>query len=195
MITKWKVNLILLFSIGFYIGLSILSSSADTVDKNTVSNTAKTWKVESQGVHFSLTQLFPDQLRAFYINRGFTLEQAEPFATSCVFMTVLRNDSKESAIHFMRTNWLFKQDDKIFSPKKLSTWLEAFENDKVKKPAQIAFRWAQFPIEQTYEAGGDWNQGMLSVGLPAESKFNIIVRWDMAGKTYESELKGVRCAK
>jgi hypothetical protein len=45
-----------------------------------------TWDIKAHGVYFSLTQILPDQSRAFYVNRGFTLEQIEAFATSCVYM-------------------------------------------------------------------------------------------------------------
>ena len=69
------------------------------------------------------------------------------------------------------------------------------KKQNVKQSALIAFRWAQFPPEQEYEVGGDWNQGMLSLGLPASSRFDINVRWDVKGKEYETVLRGVQCAK
>jgi hypothetical protein len=59
----------------------------------------------------------------------------------------------------------------------------------------VAFRWSQFPHEQTYEPGGDWNQGMFSVGLPPDSEFDVVALWDIDGKQFESKLEGVRCAK
>ena len=31
---------------------------------------ARTWQTRADGVYFSLTQILPDQLRAFYVNRG-----------------------------------------------------------------------------------------------------------------------------
>ena len=69
------------------------------------------------------------------------------------------------------------------------------KEQKVDKQALLAFRWAQFPTEQEYEVGGDWNQGMLSIGLPPGSLFDLIVHWDINGKTYETKLLGVQCAK
>lgn len=71
----------------------------------------------------------------------------------------------------------------------------AFFCCRVKKSAVIAFRWAQFPPEQEYRPGGDWNQGMLSVGLPAGSRFDIIATWDIAGNEYRAKLTEVQCAK
>ncbi|MDP1646273.1 MAG: hypothetical protein Q8L71_12385 [Thiobacillus sp.] len=51
----------------------------------------ESWQVEARGIQIRLTQTSPDQAWAFYQARGFTLEQAEHYASSCVFMTVIRN--------------------------------------------------------------------------------------------------------
>lgn len=51
----------------------------------------ESWQVETRGIQVRLTQISPDQARAFYQARGFTPEQAEDYASSCVFMTVVRN--------------------------------------------------------------------------------------------------------
>ena len=71
----------------------------------------------------------------------------------------------------------------------------ASETVRCKKPALIAFRWAQFPPEHAYEPNGDWNQGMLAAGLPAGSSFDLVARWDIDGKPYAGELKNVQCPK
>jgi hypothetical protein len=60
------------------------------------------------------------------------------------------------------------------------------------EPARIAFRWAQFPPEQEYEPG-EWNQGMLAMGLPPGSRFDLVARWRVGDKTYEGVLTDVRC--
>jgi len=178
-------------------GLASFICMADTSQSNTkdLSSGAQTWAIDNQGVHFSLTQILPDQLRAFFVGRGFTLKQVEPYATSCVFMTVLRNDDAPGRIHFVRDNWSIVSGDNSSPPEKTSRWLQKLKKHKVKNSALIAFRWAQFPSEQTYEPGGDWNQGMLSAGLAADSRFDIIARWDIAGKSFATKLKGVSCAK
>lgn len=49
----------------------------------------ESWQVETRGIQVRLTQISPDQARAFYQARGFTPEQAEDYASSCVFMTVV----------------------------------------------------------------------------------------------------------
>ncbi len=58
----------------------------------------ESWQFSVDGVTVSLTQILPDQVRAFYVNRGFEVEVIEPYALSCVFMTVLRNDAARGVV-------------------------------------------------------------------------------------------------
>jgi len=156
---------------------------------------AKTWETHVDGVHFSLTQILPDQAKAFYVNRGFSLEQIESYTSTCVYMTVLRNDSAPGGIHFVSNNWSILVKNKPHKLVPVSQWVKRLSATGAKKSAVIAFRWAQFPPEQEYKPGGDWNQGMLSIGLPFGSRFNAIAKWDIAGKEYEAKLTEVQCAK
>ncbi|HHI75581.1 MAG TPA: hypothetical protein ENJ94_00265 [Gammaproteobacteria bacterium] len=156
---------------------------------------ARTWSASAGGVTLSLTQILPDQLRAFYVNRGFTPAQAEPYATSCVFMTVLRNDAAPGPVHFRSADWRVVKDGFERPPLSADHWIERLRAAGVTQPGLIAFRWAQFPAEQTYDPGGDWNQGMLSIGLPPGSRFDLRARWDVRGESGELLLKEVQCAQ
>lgn len=182
---------------GLFFGLIAASSLAiaEQTHSTAAGSGAESWENSQHGVSFSLTQILPDQARAFYVNRGFTMEQIERYATSCVFMTVLRNDSAPGTVHFIQQNWIISTTTKTQPPMKVTDWLKRLKNSGVKKSALIAFRWAQFPPEQEYEPGGDWNQGMLVTGLPAGTQFNLIPRWDIDGKPYAGELLNVRCAQ
>jgi len=156
---------------------------------------AQTWQTHSHGVHFSLTQISPEQAQAFYSNRGFTLQQIERYASSCVYMTVLRNDTAPGTIHYISNQWSVIVDGKTHALPPVAQWLQELSDHGAKKSALIAFRWAQFPPEQEYEPGGDWNQGMLAIGLPASSQFDITARWDINGTNYQAILQGVKCAE
>ena len=76
----------------------------------------ETWETTAHGVTLSLTQILPDQARAFYINRGFTAEAAEIYATSCVYMTVLRNDTAPGVVSFRLADWSVVTGDKRQPP-------------------------------------------------------------------------------
>jgi len=156
---------------------------------------AHSWSLSTQGVHLSLTQILPEQALAFYVNRGFSLEQVNAYASSCVYMTVLRNDSAPGIVHFVRNDWTVSVDLQTHHLISTDEWIAQLQAAGANKSSLIAFRWAQFPVEQEYEPAGVWNQGMLSIGLPADSQFNLTARWDIDGKPLQAQLKGVRCAK
>jgi hypothetical protein len=185
--------IISLMIVGFFPFTSVAGPTQSVyVDSET---SIKTWQIKEQGVHLSLTQILPEQLQAFYLNRGFTLTQIEPYVTSCVYMAVLRNDHAPGAIHYVSNDWSVLVKNKPRKLRSIDQWLERLSKVKPKKSALIAFRWAQFPIEQSYEPGGDWNQGMLSIGLTPGSVFDLIAYWDVNGKAYQTKLQGVRCAQ
>lgn len=155
----------------------------------------KTWKQVADGVTFRLTQIPVDQVNAFYLGRGFSLEQIKPYAKTCVYTAIMRNDTAEGHIHFLRKNWSVIHKGTGSSIKASADWLKQFKQNDVKPASLIAFRFAQIPEEQEYDTGGDWNQGMLSVDLPLGSQFDIVVRWDIKGKPYELTLNEVSCVE
>lgn len=153
---------------------------------------AATYETQAHGVGISLTQLLPDQVRAFYVARGFDLADADVFADACVYMTVLRNDTAPGELDFRLSEWSIHHDEEVRPLPPLDDWLAQWAARGVHDSARLAFRWAQFPSEQSY-APGEWNQGMLAMGLPPGSRFDLIARWTIADQTYEGRLDDVRC--
>lgn len=153
---------------------------------------AETWRVQAHGVTLRLTQILPDQARAFYLNRGFKAEDVEPYATACVYMTVLRNDAAPGGLHFRLADWRVRASGEERSPRPVEDWMALWQTRGLSEPARIAFRWAQFPPEQEYEPG-EWNQGMLAVGLTPGSRFDLLARWRVGEQIYEGVLTDVRC--
>ncbi|MDP3123283.1 MAG: hypothetical protein Q8M46_01635, partial [Thiobacillus sp.] len=52
-------------------------SSAPSID---VETGLATWETQTQGIEVRLTQITPDQIRGFYLARGFSREATERFA-------------------------------------------------------------------------------------------------------------------
>ena len=156
-------------------------------------NSPQTWRKSIDGISFSIKQILPDQVDAFYIGRGFSREQIKPYTNTCIYTTILRNDNAAGRVHFIRHNWDIVNAGKIQKPPKNSEWLQQFKQKNTHTAGLIAFNFAQFPEEQTYEPNGDWNQGMLSVNLPLGSQFDIVVRWDINQKPHQFRLKGINC--
>ena len=181
------INLLMFTAI---FALPVLSNA----DNNSNTSGANSWQQTKHGITLYLRQLTNDQVNAFYIGRGFTLEQIKPYADTCVYTTVLRNDNAPGRIHFLRSNWIAKTKNNSQNIRSTSEWLKIFKQSDVPASALIAFRLAQIPEEQEYEPVGDWNQGMLSIDLLSGS-LDIIVNWDIEGKNYNLEIQGVSCVK
>lgn len=182
-----------LLLISFFITVSVAFPAASLAQTEAPTDTTTGWTRSEHGATFWLRQIPPDQVRAFYIGRGFSIDQIQPYAATCVFTTILRNDNAPGHIHFIRDRWEIIHNGKRRHPRGNAAWLQQFKQDGVTPSALIAFRLAQIPEEQEYAPDGDWNQGMLSVDVPIGDTFDIIVRWDIKGKPYELTLEGISC--
>lgn len=167
---------------------------ADQSPRSDPETGALSWETRAHGVTLLLAQIAPDSARAFYLNRGFPPEAAEQYATACVYMAVLRNDAAPGELSFRLADWGVRHAGWTQPPLSVADWMARWRARGLSDAAQIAFRWAQFPPEQEY-AVGEWNQGMLTTGLPPGSRFDLIARWSVAGKTYEGKLENVVCAR
>ena len=151
-----------------------------------------TWETETAGVYLRMTQIAPDQARAFMAARGLDEKSVEEFARHCVFMTVLRNESKQP-INYCLAEWRYVPEDGV--PQVMLTkhdWLARFQPRNQPKAVKLAFEWAQFPVEQTFFPG-DWNQGMTTFELAPGSRFDVVYRWRQGKKRFEGTLKNVQC--
>lgn len=154
----------------------------------------ESWRASRAGVVLELTQLTPDQARAFFLGRGFEAGEAEHYASACVFMTILRNESAPAAITYHLGEWRALSANGRSSPLKLKEhWLREWDARQLAQAKKIAFEWSQLPSEQRFEPG-DWNQGMTTFTLPRGSRFDLVYRWALNGRHHQNVLKGVRCA-
>jgi len=152
-----------------------------------------TWQTETQGIQVRLTQISPDQARAFYLARGFSPEAAERYASECVFMTVVRNIG-DTPIQHRLADWRYESAGQPPRPIRSKTeWDRLWKQSGASESARIAFTWAQFPATQTF-APGDWNQGMTSYSVPRGGTFTLRFVWRAGGKAHAGKLEQVKCA-
>jgi hypothetical protein len=152
-----------------------------------------TWQVETHGIQVRLTQISPDQARAFYQARGFSAAAAERYARECVFMTVVRNVGK-TPIAYRLADWRYRTEGA--APRAIrgkDEWDRIWQQLSVAEAARIAFNWAQIPAAQTY-APGDWNQGMTAYSVPHGGRFDLYFAWRAGRQVLAGTLKNVRCA-
>lgn len=170
------------------------ASEGETLTQRNPETGLESWKTVKLGVTLELTQLTPDQARAFFLGRGFEPAEAEHYAAACAFMTILRNESAPAAIAYHLAEWsAVTTGGRTHPPKLKEDWLKEWEALNLSQVRKIAFEWSQFPSEQTFEPG-DWNQGMTTFTLPRGSRFDLKFRWTIQGKQQENIMKGVSCA-
>ncbi len=174
--------------------LAVWGATATAADVSVDADTGlATWQTETAGVQVRLTQISPDQARAFYRARGFSAAAAERYAAECVFMTVVRNVGEQSVAHRL-ADWRYVAADRV--PRALrsrTAWERIWKQRGVAESARIAFNWAQFPATQTF-APGDWNQGMTTYSVPRGGRFDLRFVWRAGGKRHVGKLEQVRCA-
>lgn len=166
--------------------LALLLAAADTP--------AEPRETRVSGVYLSLTPLLPDQVRAFYLGRGFDADSAELLATgACVFQTVFRNESVANGIAFNLADWRARTPQGEMPLKLERDWQREWKQRGVSPGARTAFRYALFPTEHRYEVG-DWNMGMTTYALPPGSRFDLKFVWREGDKPRQAVMTGVRCA-
>lgn len=168
------------------LALALLLAAADTP--------VETREIRASGVYLSLTPILPDQVRAFYLGRGFDADAAELLATTaCVFQTVFRNEAVAGGIAFDLADWRARTD-RGEQPLKLERqWQQDWARRGIPAGPRTAFRYALFPTEHRYEVG-DWNMGMTTYLLPPGSRFDLKFVWREGDNRREAVLREVRCA-
>ncbi len=153
----------------------------------------ETWEIQDKGVILRLAQILPDQVRAFYLARGFSVPATEALARSCVFQTVLRNESAPTTISFNLAQWRVLTETGEHTLKLQRDWEKEWEQHGVSDSARLAFAWALFPTEHAYEVG-DWNMGMTTYALPPAARFDLRFVYTIQGRLQAGLIRGLRCA-
>ncbi len=152
------------------------------------------FKDKDEGVEVLLMQIDPDQARAFFLGRGFKREDVDHYASSCVFMTVVKNGSS-FPVFYRLGDWRYTRGDGVARKLKLKdAWLREWDERGVTQSSRIAFEWSQHPVEQMLEPG-DWNQGMTTFPVPHGESFDLTVKWKIGEGIHAGTMPKVRCAK
>ena len=154
----------------------------------------KTWRWSEDRISVRLTQIIPEQVRGFYMGRGFTPEDAALIAGDCIFQTVVRNDSPGTRVRMDMSGWKVVTKAGTGRPKLREDWGKIWKQRNSPAPARLAFRWALFPTVQEFEHG-DWNMGMSSYGLPPGARFDLEFVFEVGDSTLAGEILEVECAE
>jgi len=154
------------------------------------------WEWQSSGMSIRLVQRLPDQTRGYFMARGFSKQQAELIAQSCVFQTVFKNNAKPDSkllIAYDLTKWRVLVNNNKHQLKLREDWDQQWQKSNVNKKARIAMLWSLLPTKQQYQAQ-DYNWGMTSFNLPPGTKFNLAIKWYLNGKERSGLIPNIKCA-
>lgn len=154
------------------------------------------WEVKDEAVSIRLVQRLPDQTRAFFMARGFKPNDIEPVALSCVFQTIVKNSSLQTApvtMEYHLRDWTVHVGGQEKKMKTREDWKPVFRARKISPPAQLAFEWALLPTRQEYRAG-DYGWGMSVFGLKPGTRFDLDLVWKQNGQPYRARISNIECA-
>lgn len=171
------------------------------------------WELKEKGIRIRLVQRLPDQTRAYFLKRGFTVKQAEVIAQSCVFQTIFYNlatavAGKNNSLTYNLNDWkvIPQSISKNKLDKKKSTsslkfsklkvredWAKIWASHSIPNAAKIAFKWSLFPTSQVYQPG-DHNWGMTVYDLKPADKFTLQLSWTQGMITKTRKIKNIQCA-
>ena len=194
----FRISYILFFSIIFM--PIVASATADVTQSQSVDEQAAlaSWKIDDGNFELELTQLLPDQTRAFFLARGFSKQIANTIATGCIMQIIGRNSAEQGAsdsvIDVDLKQWRMLHEGSEGPIKLKEQWDSEWPADKVSDTARLAFRWATFPTQQNF-APGDYGWGMTSFGLAPGERFDLRVVWTVAGVEKDAWIRGIQCAE
>ncbi len=188
------------------ISKSISKKLSKTVDKETQ---LSAWTFNDGNFQLELIQRSPQQTRSFFQGRGFSSKVADDIALSCVFQTIGRNteaDNKTDSVTVDLSEWRLvlvdvkgnksenENENAIEKPIKLKEdWAEQWKNSDIKPASRIAFRWATYPTVQSYDPGGDFNWGMISMGPKPEATFDLHIFWKQGEQQHDAWIRQMQC--
>jgi len=123
----------------------VTALSGDTTYEKDVNTGRESWSTTVNGVSLKLTQILPDQVRGFYLARGFPISAVEHINQTCVFQTILRNQSAPSTIDYNLVNWRATSSGGKIPLKLQAAWQEEWKQQNISASARTAFQWALLP--------------------------------------------------
>ncbi len=185
----------------------VLQQPAASVQVSVDANNLKSWHFQSGPLSLTLVQRLPDQTRAFYLARGFSQHDANAIATQCVMQTIVKNlanSPTDAEVLVKLADWRVRLEQAEKPIKLKEEWLQSWrlrnrqdknQLDKVKKSAMVAFKWSTFPTRQIFQPEGDYAWGMITIGLPPGSRFDLKLVWYENGQQKQYWLNQVECSQ
>ncbi len=178
--------------------LTVTGTQAVALVKSTTDTETQlvSWTLTEHAFSLELIQRLPDQTRAFFQGRGFSNIVANDIATQCVLQSIGKNTSSNmdtGSISYNLEDWEIRNKSKTQGIKLKEQWDKEWSKNQVTPASRIAFRWATFPTQQSFNPGGDFNWGMISFGLSPGATFDLKVVWKQNNTTHSQWIRKIQC--
>lgn len=157
-------------------------------------DTTWTHRAVQGAVTLTANPLGRESRTAFYGARGFPEATIRPYAQACGFSFGMHNNGANTLITRLADWHVVSADGKQVALRLPETWDTAWAKSGVSEDARIAFRWAQFQAENTFEPG-DWIMGMATLEIPLSGTFRLVARYRDNKGIHEIVLDKLSCAK
>ena len=155
------------------------------------------WRVEDRNIRIELNPLLRDQVRAFYLGRGFSEALTESIANACVYQTIIENVSAANPpaqLEVDLADWRISGEGVEERPLvSKEEWTQRWALEGAGTASLIAFKWATFPTKQYYKLSGDYGWGMILFGGQAGERFDVDAVWRVDGEVSEQRITGLYC--
>jgi hypothetical protein len=129
---------------------------------------------------------------SFYTARGFSETAIRAYAQACGFSFGMQNGGATTLTTRLADWNAVGAGGKRISLRLPQSWDADWEKAGVPQAARIAFRWAQFQAENTFEPG-DWIMGMATLEAPLPGPFRLVARYLDEEGSHEIVLDGLTC--
>lgn len=153
---------------------------------------------EGEGLRIETQALVHDQVRGFFIGRGFDEAGVNVLVNeACLFRSAIGNqalDPKAPHITINQREWRIFVGDEEHKLRTRKDWQPVWDRLNVDTEQRVAFKWALFPQTQEF-APTDYNWGMITFGLAPGTRFDLEIVWREGEQKRTKRFEGMECAK
>lgn len=193
---KYFPTVFCITALSFFVLLSGLASGATIIRHDQTASGLMGWRVQDENIKIELNPLQKDQVRAFYLGRGFSASLTERIAQACVHQVVIENVSDPETgmpLEVKLSDWRLDDGTGPQALRSKDEWLLEWTASGASAASILAFKWATFPSQQDFKLTGDYGWGMLLFGNQTGETFDLHLKWHTEGGFVEQLVQGLSC--
>jgi hypothetical protein len=193
---KYFPTVICTTALSFFVLLSGSASGATIGRHDETASGLLGWRVQDENIKIELNPLQKDQVRAFYLGRGFSVPLTERIAEACVYQLVIENISDPETnvlLEVKLSDWRLSDESGPRALRSKDEWIREWTASGASAASILAFKWATFPSQQNFKLTGDFGWGMIPFGNQTGETFDLHLKWHTEGELVEQFVSGLSC--